>query len=469
MYPASTTAKSMVLAPVRHLPSKLSFYLLASLTVSFLAGSSAPTPLYPLYRSLWGFSPVVLTVVFGIYALAVLAALLVAGRLSDHLGRRPVLIAATMGQVLVMLLFGTAESVTGLLVARVIQGITTGAAIGAIGAAMIDLDKDRGTIANAVVPAFGTALGSLMGGISLQYLPAPTHLVYAALGAIFVVQAVGLVFVRESISPQPGVWASLKPRLNLPAATRRPLLLAVPVLVAVWALAGFYGSLGPMLVRGMMDSRSPMLGGLALFVLAASAGISVLFLHKRTPRDMMMLGAGSLFAGVAIVLAALPQSSIVGFFVGTAVAGIGFGAGFQGAVRTVIPTAAPHERAGTLSLVFIISYLAMGLPAVIAGTFLAGHANIITTAEYFCAAVMILAAAVLAAAIPMRLAQLLRGRGALRYAVPAPRKPGVAIHGHPFDEFVSPVRELPGHREPDAGSQLTSSYPAPAPAAGRRC
>jgi hypothetical protein len=264
---------------------------------------------------------------------------------------------------------------------------------------MIDLDKDRGTIANAVVPAFGTAMGSLIGGIFLQCLPTPTHLVYAALAAVFIAQAIGLSFIRETISPQPGVWASLKPRLNLPAAARKPLLLAAPVLVAVWALAGFYGSLGPMLVRGMMSSGSPVLGGLSLFVLAASAGIAVLLLHKRSGRDMMLLGAGSLFAGVAIILGALPHGSIVGFFMGTAVAGVGFGTGFQGAVRTVIPTAAAHERAGTLSIVFIISYLAMGLPAVVAGMFLAGHANIITTAEYFCAGVMLLAAGVVIAGL----------------------------------------------------------------------
>src|SRR3984885_15954113 len=142
----ATTAKPSILTATGYLSPAASFYLLASMTVSFLAGSSAPTPLYPLYQSMWGFSPVMLTLVFGIYALAVLAALLVAGRLSDHLGRRPVLIVAAAGQALVMLLFATAESVTGLLIARVVQGVATGAAIGAIGAAMIDLDKSRGTV-----------------------------------------------------------------------------------------------------------------------------------------------------------------------------------------------------------------------------------------------------------------------------------------------------------------------------------
>src|ERR1700728_952682 len=204
----STATKSSILSRAGHLSPAVAFYLLASITVSFLAGSSAPTPLYPLYQTMWGFSPVILTVVFGSYALAVLAALLVAGRLSDHLGRRPVLIVAAAGQALVMLLFATAESVTGLLIARIVQGLITGAAIGAVGAAMIDVDKSRGAVANAVAPPFGTALGALMGGIFLQYLPEPTHLVYAALAAVYIVQALGLRFVRDSIAPQPRVLAS---------------------------------------------------------------------------------------------------------------------------------------------------------------------------------------------------------------------------------------------------------------------
>src|SRR6202011_1193671 len=135
------------------------------ITVSFLAGSSAPTPLYPLYMTQWGLTPLTVTMIFGIYALAVLFALLFAGRLSDHLGRRPVLLTAALAQAATMVLFGIATSLTGLLLARVVQGLTTGAAIGAVGAAMIDLNKTRGTLANAVAPPFGTPLGALVRGV----------------------------------------------------------------------------------------------------------------------------------------------------------------------------------------------------------------------------------------------------------------------------------------------------------------
>ena len=400
-------------AAARHLSPAASFYLLASITVSFLAGSAAPTPLYPLYQAMWGFSPVTLTVIFGIYALAVLAALLVAGRLSDHLGRRPVLIAASVAQVLVMLMFATAASVTGLLVARVLQGVTTGTAIGAVGAAMIDLDKYRGAIANAVVPPLGTALGCLIGGIFLQYLPGPTHLVFAVLAAVFAAQVLGLTFMKESIAARPGALESPVPRFNLPRATRKPLLLALPILLAVWALAGFYGSLGPQLIRGMLNTQSPLLGGMALFVLAASGGIAIMLVHHRTPRGMLLLGAGSLLAGVGLTVAALPHGIIALFLLGTSVAGIGFGAGFQGAVRTIVPTAAAHERAGTLSIIFIISYLALGVPAVAAGSMLTHRADMIGTAEIFCAVIMALAAAALAAAA-------LAGAATSFYRAPAP-------------------------------------------------
>src|SRR3984893_5386843 len=157
------------------------------ITVSFLAGSSAPTPVYPLYMAQWGLTPLMITVIFGIYALAVLLALLVAGRLSDHLGRRPVLLTAALAQAASMVLFGTATGLTGLLVARVLQGLTTGAALGAVGAAMIDLDKTRGTVAHAVAAPFGTptgalVAGALVAGVLVQYLPFPTHLVYAVFG-----------------------------------------------------------------------------------------------------------------------------------------------------------------------------------------------------------------------------------------------------------------------------------------------
>jgi predicted MFS family arabinose efflux permease len=385
-----------------YLSRNASFYLLASISVSFLASSSAPTPLYALYQAQWGFSSITVTVIFGIYALAVLAALLFVGRLSDHLGRRPVLIAAIAVQTVTMVIFAMANGVGDLMLARIIQGLATGAAMGAVGAGMIDLNKERGATANAVAPTFGTATGAMLSGFLVQYLPAPTHLVYAVLGVIFVLQGIGVVLMTDTIASAPGALASLKPQFNLPVAARKPLLLALPVLVAAWALAGFYASLGPMLVRGMLGVGSALLGGLALFVLAASAGLAVLVLQHREPRAMMTFGASMLAVGVGVAVWSLPHHAIAVFFAGTCIAGVGFGTGFQGAVRSIVPFAAPHERAGVLSIVFVVCYLSMGVPAIAAGALVARHGNILGTGKEFGVLVMTLAlAAVLAAGLRM--------------------------------------------------------------------
>jgi predicted MFS family arabinose efflux permease len=375
------------------LSPRLAFYLQASIAVFFLAGSSAATPLYPVYQAQWGFSPVTVTVVFGIYALAVLAALLTTGSLSDHIGRRPVLLGATLLQAAAMLVFATAQGVGSLLIARIIQGVSTGAAVAAVGAGLLDLDRARGTIANAVGPLLGTATGGLASGLMVQYLPAPTHLVYLVLLAIFLVQAVGVALMPESITRKPGALASLRPQFRLPDAVRPALLLATPVLVAAWALPGFYGSLGPALTRRLAGSTSLLLGGLAIFVLAASGGLTVLLLQKRAPRALMSLGSLGLLIGVSVTLLAMTVSSIGLFLIGTAMAGVGFGAGFQGAIRTVVPFAQPDERAGVLSILYVVSYLSMGLPAVIAGALVAtGSGGVIATGREYAAAVMVLAA-----------------------------------------------------------------------------
>ncbi len=402
---ALLSSAAPVAAPRRQLSPALAFYLLASITVTFLAGSSAPTPLYPIYQAQWGLSAMTVTVVFGVYALALLGALLVTGRLSDHIGRRPVLIAAALVQAVTMLVFATAGGLTALLVARIIQGLATGAAVAAVGAGMIDLDKARGPVANSVAPPIGTALGAVFAGLMVHFLPAPTWLVYAVLSVVFVAQAAGVLFMAETVTPRAGALASLKPQFGVPAAVRKPLMLAVPVLVAVWAIAGFFGSLGPALMRMVFGWDASLAGGLVLFVLAGSGAVAVLLFHRRAPGSMMGWGAAALIGGLAVALTALQLHSGFGFFVGAVVAGAGFGSGFQGALRTVVAAAAPHERAGVLSVIFVVSYLAMGIPAIIAGLVVANWGHLLLVAQGYGAMVMALAAVALLGAATARLRQ----------------------------------------------------------------
>ena len=375
----------------RTLSPTVAFGLLTSILVMLLASSSAPTPLYATYQAQWGFSAVTITVIFGVYAVAVLLSLLVFGALSDHVGRRPVLIAALVIQAGVMLVFAFAGNVELLLVARVLQGLATGAALGAIGAGLVDLHPGRGPVANATGAMSGTASGALGSALLVALLPSPTRLVYFLLLGAFLTQAVGVALIAESSARKPGARRSLRPTIAVPPQVRSTLAIAAPSLIAVWALAGFYGSLGPSLTALISGSNSTILGGASLFVLAGSGALTVLAFHRVDARTFSIVGSSLVIAGVAIVLIAASTRSIVGFFIGTAIAGAGFGGGFQGSLRTIVPLAGPTERAGVISVAYIICYLAMGLPAILAG-FLVVHGTVLHTAQEFGGAVIVLAA-----------------------------------------------------------------------------
>ncbi|MEV7389336.1 MULTISPECIES: MFS transporter [unclassified Streptomyces] len=402
-HPAPHERTERTTARRKPIPPRAAFYVLASVVVSFLAASSAPTPLYATYQAEWGFTPITTTVVFGVYAIAVLSGLLVLGKLSDHVGRRPVLITAIAAQAAAMVMFSTAGGVGELLAARVVQGLSTGAALGAVGAAMMDINRSRGTVANALAPGLGTATGALLSGLVVQYLPAPTHTIYLGLLGVFAVQAVALALIDETVTKQPGALASLVPEIRLPRTVRGAALAAAPVVFAVWALAGFYGSLGPALVRTLVGSTSAVYGGLGLFVLAFVSAASVLALRKAAASAVMYTGIGALVAGVALTLVAVATSTPALFFVGTAVAGVGFGSGFQGGIRTVLPLTRPHESSGVLSLLFVVAYLGMGVPSVVAGALVVHGGGLLPTSEEYGAVVIALALLALAAL-------LLRGR-----------------------------------------------------------
>ncbi|MFY9932783.1 MAG: MFS transporter [Streptosporangiaceae bacterium] len=393
--------------------------LLASLIVALLAASAAPTPLYAIYQAQWHFTPITTTIVFGVYAVAVLVSLLIFGKLSDHLGRRPVLITAIAVHISSLVIFATASGVPMLLSARIVQGLSTGAALGAIGAAMLDMDRELGTFANSVAPGMGSATGAILSALAIWFLPAPTHLIYLALAGVFVLEAVGIVFMRETVTRQRGALASLRPEIKLPRTLRAPVLTAVPVLFAVWALAGLYGALGPALVTTLTGSDNVVLDSLGFFLLAATAVVAIVALRRTAARTVMGVGILALIAGVAVTVAAVTLRSPTLLFVGTAIAGTGFGSGFQGGIRTVVPLAAQHERAGVVSLLYVVSYLGLGVPAVAAGFLVVHGGGLIVTTRYYGVAVILLAAVALAGLLSTRPARATAQNTAALNAEPA--------------------------------------------------
>jgi MFS family permease len=366
-------------SPVSH---RSSLVFLAITLLTFLAASSAPTPLYHLYQEGLHFSAGMLTLIFGVYALSLLAALLTVGSLSDYLGRKPVIFAALILDMLAMLLFINEDSVAWLIAARTLQGFATGMATSVLGAALLDTDRQQGPLVNSVAPLLGMACGAMGSSLLVEFAPLPTQLIYWTLLALMLLQAVYVWRLPESVSRIPGALASLRPTLHVPPQARRALWLSLPVDVAVWAMGGFYLSLAPSLVRAATGSTSNLIGGGLVAVLTLSGALMIFTLRNRPADKVLRLGAGLLAIGVTLILTAVHSASLPLFFIATLIAGSGFGAGFLGALRSVVPLALPHERAGLMSAFYVLSYLAFCLPSLLAGNLIRSFGLIATTDGY---------------------------------------------------------------------------------------
>ncbi|GES42734.1 MFS transporter [Rhizobium dioscoreae] len=376
---------SAPISPARRLAP---FYYAAT-SALFLAASSVPTPLYRLYQQAFAFSPVLLTVIFAVYAFSLLAALLIVGSISDHLGRRPVIFASILLNMVAIVLFLMASGSDWLIAARIVQGFATGTAVSSVGAALVDLDPIRGSITNSLAPLVGMAIGAIGTSLLIQFAPAPTVLVYIVTLALLALQAALLWLMPETTSRRTGVLASLKPEVAVPQQARRTLLALTPINIAVWALAGFYLSLVPSLVSATTGSTAPLVGGSVVGALTISGAAAVFLLRKRSAAAIMKFGIPTMCLGILTIIAGMHAAEVSILALGTVIAGSGFGAVFLGTVRSIMPLAKPDERAGLLSAFYIQSYLAFSVPAIFAG-FLSKALGFAEAADIYAVAILLL-------------------------------------------------------------------------------
>jgi MFS family permease len=349
----------------------IAFAAAAAIIVLFAAAASAPTPLYVVYQKAWGFSATTLTLIFAVYVIGLIGSLLVVGALSDHVGRRPVLVAAIALEGAAFILFLVAGNVTGLLAARVAQGIATGAAFSTLGATLVDLNPPRSPgragLVNGIAPISGLAVGALGCGALVEFAPAPTRLVFALLLIAAVVAVVVVALMPETSSRRPGALASLKPVLGIPVRLRPDVYAIVPIIIASWSLGGLYLSLGPSVAASLFGIRNHLIGGLVVTLLCGTGALTAFALRRWATSKVLGLSAALLAAGTALSFAGVEvhAASLAG--IGTVVAGMGFGSSALGSFGTLARIAGPGERSELLAAALVIAYVAFSLPAVAAG------------------------------------------------------------------------------------------------------
>jgi MFS family permease len=383
------------------LPRAAAFWLVAGVLFLLFFAAAAPSPLYSVYQAQWRFSATTLTAVFAAYALLLLVTLLVFGSVSDYLGRRRVILVGLAMAAGACGLFLAAHGVGMLFAARALHGAAVGTASSALGAALIDLQPEgsrRAPVVTTAAALLGLAAGGLGTSALVQYGPAPTRLIWWLLLGAFLAAAAAVAAMPETAQPQPGVLASLRPRVAVPRAARGTFARALPCLVAVWMISGFYLALGPSLAAQALRSPDLLWGGLVIFLLAGIGATASVAFRQASGPAAMLAGCLALLAGAVVTLAAIQATSGTAFLTGTAVAGAGFGTAMLGAFRTISARAAPGQRAGLIAAYFIVSYAAFSIPVVIAGV-ATTHFGLHRTALAYCAAIAALAAVAAASLI----------------------------------------------------------------------
>ena len=349
-----------------HLPSRITFGCCAFALVTLIVGTNLPSPLYAVYAQRFGFSPVVLTLVFAAYAAALVPALLLAGSAADAFGYRRVLLPGLTLAVAGVLVFAYAESTGWLFLARVLQGASVGISSGALTAALTRTEPagrtHRASLVTSLATTGGGGLGPVLAGACALWLPAPTRTCY-------LVEAVALVAAAAGLSTLPGALgrSGIRWRVSLPTIPpngRAGFIRACATSFTGWAVTAVFLSIVPSYVRSLTGNRNLLLAGVAAGLVLLVAAVTQPVATRVGARPLQLVGLLALAGGTALLLIAGATRSLVVVIAAAAVAGIGQGLAFMGAIRSANHTAPSKAHAAVISTFYIATYLGVGVPVV---------------------------------------------------------------------------------------------------------
>ena len=325
----------------RTLPNRAAYALAASVIGLGLFASVTPTPLYHAYSELWHFSPLTLTLVYATYAFGVLASLLLAGGVSDDVGRRPVLLVSLGGLIGATVLFLVADSAAWLFAARAIQGVSTGAALSAASAALLDLhprrDPAAAGLANGIAATAGIGLGILLSSSLVQIGWEPRVLPYALLLVLALIALSGVYWMPEPVPGRSRFRLTVQ-RPRIPPVVRPQFVLAGLAVLSSWSIAALFFSLGPQLALHLFRSTNVIVSGTGIAALAGSATLAQLLTARTAPWVAASTGSIALAAGMVMIVVAYGSLSVPAVLAGVLVTHISLQSTFEifgGAVAAI--------------------------------------------------------------------------------------------------------------------------------------
>jgi predicted MFS family arabinose efflux permease len=369
-----------------------------------MVGTTLPTPLYALYRERFAFSELMITVIFATYAAGVIAGLLLFGRVSDGLGRRPVLLAGLALSAISAVCFLLADGLVVLLVGRVISGLSAGIFTGTATALLVDLaaSRRRGTLVATVANMGGLGCGPLLAGVLAQLVASPIRVPFWVDLGLLVPAVIGVGTLREPVKRIGGRWIQ-RPQLNVPAELRAAFVRAAMAGFAGFAVLGLFTAVSPAFLAQGLSVKSHAVVGLVVFVVFAASAFGQMMLG-RFP-DPMSVGCGALIAGMGFLALGLALSSLALLVLAGIAAGLGQGLSFRAGLDSLTEGGPPERRAEVASSFFAVAYLAISVPVIGEGV-LADRAGLRTAGLVFAGVVASRAAVTLVLLARSRTADL---------------------------------------------------------------
>ncbi|EME51520.1 Permease, MFS superfamily protein [Rhodococcus ruber BKS 20-38] len=332
-----------------------------------MMGTMLPTPLYAIYSHELGFDVLTTTIIYSVYAAGVIAALIIFGRWSDSVGRKPLLIAGAAFSISSAIAFLLAGSVWHLMIGRVLSGLSAGIYAGAATAAVVELApaswKNRAPTVATVANIGGLGLGPLIAGLLAQHGPAPLHSPFIVDLILLAVVVLGIWYITDPVDAAPGARLTFQ-RLSVPVDMRGVFTRAAIAAFAGFAVMGSFAGVAPLFVSQIIGIEShAVAGGLVATLLLCSALAQVLGQGMAT-ESALIVGCVLLVIGVLIVLGGLAAGAFTLLLAGAVLSGVGQGLSFSKGLAAVVAASPTHCRAQVTSTYFLVAYVAISLPIV---------------------------------------------------------------------------------------------------------
>jgi MFS family permease len=373
------------------------FALISYAFLVTMAGTTLPTPLYPLFEQRYDFGELVVTVVFAVYAFGVIAGLLVFGALSDELGRKPLLLLGLGFSALSGFLFLFADSLAPIYAGRVVSGLAAGIFTGTATATLVDLApggrRRLATLVAVVANLGGLGCGTLLAGLLADYCSRPLRLPFAVQLGLLVPAFAGVLLTPETVE-RTRVRLQLQ-RLSVPAEVRGVFFRGATAGFGSFAVAGVFSSVAPAFLGQVLGRTSHTLAGLLVFILFSASILGQLVVPRLSDRRALVFGCLLLLGGVGLLALALGIESLAGLIASAIVVGLGQGLVIGAGLSAINQRAPVEQRGETASSFFVVMYVGLSVPVI--GVGVAAHAFSLRSAGIaFSAAVAALVLVVLA-------------------------------------------------------------------------